>query len=513
MDKVISILALLKKHLFWFISGATIIVILVCWWMSTASLAKSFQLQQAEIKKKIGEVESIVGDTQHPTPEYIKAVNDKNQKLKEGVLAVWMTLYNEQKEKNPWPAVLGENFINEVTMKLGPTDTIPYNLRERYQNVIKDYFPILYDSIKLRRPADEVEGGARSGENAAVAPRTGRTNRIGQAPGGRRGPVDTSDLVGVVDWDVLDRDRLENNFDWKTRPDSDLIRLRQEDLWVYNTLLRVISETNSEMVIQKDKNGNNVKDKKGNNVTEVVYIKEHAQASIKRIEWIEIGADAIKAWSEADQSVFRAKIQEAAPAGRGEALPDARTAAAGRDTAGQNPKELLLKDRYVDDKGTPLDAEAKHPYAEFKMMPISMKLDMDQRKISKLLVECANSPMPIEVRRVRIRPGEGGILDAGAMDTPGPTKTGRGETLRRSVGARAPVRAAAGGRGSEESELGPYDISVEVQGIIYIYNPPDLSTLGTGTAAEKPLEGAPAAEGGAGAPDKTPPADAPINRL
>ena len=42
-----------------------------------------------------------------------------------------------------------------------------------------------------------------------------------------------------------------------------------------------------------------------------------------------------------------------------------------------------------------------------------------------------------------------------------------------------------------ESELGPFDIPVEIHGIIYIYNPPDLATLGTGTATEKPAEGTP----------------------
>ena len=62
---------------------------------------------------------------------------------------------------------------------------------------------------------------------------------------------------------------MEDRFNWAARPDSDVIRLRQEDLWVYKTLLQVIRETNSE----------------GNS--------EHLQANVKRIEWIEIGADAI----------------------------------------------------------------------------------------------------------------------------------------------------------------------------------------------------------------------------
>ena len=57
----------------------------------------------------------------------------------------------------------------------------------------------------------------------------------------------------------------------------------------------------------------------------------------------------------------------------------------------------------------PYDAESpyyvRHPFAEFKLMPIRMSLIMDQHRIPKLLVECANSNMPIEVRRVRIAVG------------------------------------------------------------------------------------------------------------
>ena len=155
----------------------------------------------------------------------------------------------------------------------------------------------------------------------------------------------------------------------------------------------------------------------------------------------------------------------------------------------------------MDDKGAGLDADAKQPYSEFKMMPISMKLHMDQRKISKLLVACVNSPMPIEVRRVRIRPGAGESYSKPEQRQrqarPAPV-----EVIVAGPWMFAdPARSAVAGSGGEEGGAGSYEIPVEIQGIIYIYNPPDLNTLGTGTAAEKPAEtpagAAPAAEAGA----------------
>ena len=467
MDKLKIILDFFKKYLFWFLFTAMVVLVLVFWWMSTASLAKSFLQQQAKIKKKFNEVEAIVNDPQHPTQDYIKAVNDKNQKLKEGVLEVWKTLYNKQKEKNPWPAVLGDRFIKKVN-ELGPNDPIPPEIRERYQNVIKKYFPILYKIIDVRHPPETADmGGGGGNAEPNFIRQIFRPGAVqGRRPAGTSA-ADNADWVGMVDWDEGDRLRLEKRFDWETRPDSDIIRLRQEDLWVYETLLRVIRETNKGAI-------------------------EHSQANVKRIEWIHIGPDAISDWSAADQSVFKAA--EAAPVapGQAHAPQDARVAPAARDTAAtQDGKAQLLKDRYVDDKGAPLDADAKQPL-EFEMMPISMKLHMDQRKISKLLVECANSPMPIEVRRVRIRPGKGTdeILGSGTSGTANPAGPSR-DNSRRTVDAYKSSRTTGAGEGTDEGETGRYDIPVEIQGIIYIYNQPDQNTLGTGTAAEKSAETAP----------------------
>ena len=116
-------------------------------------------------------------------------------------------------------------------------------------------------------------------------------------------------------------------------------------------------------------------------------------------------------------------------------------------------------------------------------MPVCMKLLMDQRKITKLLTECANSPLPVEVRQLRINPSGGGGSGAPA-----------------SSGSSYGGKDAAGAVGGERST---YDVPVEICGIIYMYNPPDSAKLGIETA-----EGAPA-DGAAAAPVEAAPADAP----
>jgi hypothetical protein len=96
-------------------------------------------------------------------------------------------------------------------------------------------------------------------------------------------------------------------------------------------------------------------------------------------------------------------------------------------------------------------------------MPVFMELIVDEREIPKLLVECANSPLPVEVNQLRVNPTKG-------------TET------------KTPIPGQDIGAGARSS----YDVPVEICGIIYIYNPPDTAKLGTGAA--------PAADAQAGVP-------------
>ena len=51
------------------------------------------------------------------------------------------------------------------------------------------------------------------------------------------------------------------------------------------------------------------------------------------------------------------------------------------------------------------------------MMPINLRVLIHQKQVTKLLAECGNSNMPIVVRAVRFRPGEGEVISARARDT------------------------------------------------------------------------------------------------
>lgn len=187
--------------------------------------------------------------------------------------------------------------------------------------------------------------------------------------------------------------------------------------------------------------------------------------------------------------------------------------------------------RYVDNNYTPLRASrirqamrASNPADAFlvvaKRMPIRLRLVVDQRKLHRLLAECGNSRLPVEIRQVRLNRGKSSGGGGGGYDMGGGSGTGDpmgmsdGGSLSGAMGLGGGSGMGMGegayddGSMGEESDggsgqsmypgamggLGPsfgdmagrnrvssttsHDVPVELYGIIYIYNPPDRDRLG-----------------------------------
>ncbi|MGD0896787.1 MAG: hypothetical protein ABR915_03055, partial [Thermoguttaceae bacterium] len=348
---------------------------------------------------------------------------------------------------------------------------------------IKQHFPTLSEIIDRRHPEEE---------KGKPAPKPAPEGRPGQqnAP-----PVQ---MGGTVGWDEADLLSLQARFQWKAVPSTLEVLLAQEDLWVYEALLRVVRNTN------------NTSGDPANYVKPV----NRKMAGVKRIIAMQIGQDAVNSWQASDQTVIRM----AANAPGGAAPAPAKNAGMsphivpGVDTH-QPGRPQSLAGRYVDDQGRPLADPAQQPYAEFRMMPINLRVVIEQNQIPKLLAECANSNMPIEVRKVRILaeefppfdPGEAGGTTTTGIEPgykphggPGPAHPGAGPV----PGPGGTPNAVTGGQDEECVNPMIPPVPLEVQGIIYIYNPPNRENLGKGTAG-----GAVAPGGGPAGP--TPPGPTP----
>jgi hypothetical protein len=237
--------------------------------------------------------------------------------------------------------------------------------------------------------------------------------------------------------------QLPNRLKWSVAPTAIEIWLAQEDLWVYSALLTIISKVNGEEYVPK----------------------------IPRINSLLIGRDAA---DELERGMAPGHIdgppQSGGAAGAGDA---AQPAAPGGEPVEKAPDE----GRYVDKDGKRVPPGTA-PKAEFKRMPIFMKLTIDQRSINKLLVECANSALPVDVRYLRVNPSKASTSSGGGSSSDKAAKTGSTNTL-----------------GEGES----FDVPIEVAGIIYIYNKPDTTKLGAEPAQGDAQPGAPAAPAAAAA--------------
>ncbi len=412
MDKVKIVLAVLKKYHFWALCGLIVLIALGSWVTATAELAAQYDSRKQQLDASFRSVESISSVSPHPNEKVIDAIDSDTDQLKQDVFGAWQTLYQEQARKNQ----LADALTDEFKMDFYQGGEISRQHLTLYQTFILDRFVTLFnDVLNVYRPVDE--DGSRVPVPSVYQPDIdddedgledmvpGTRLRMG---GMTNQPGGTTEMTGIVNWDG--RYALRDSFDWPNRPTTEQVRTAQEDLWVYEALLRVIRDTNLDP-------------------TATEPIGRHNAAVIEIIT-LKIGSDLFGAFGE------------------------------------ESDGTAMVRSRYVDQNAQPLADGAAGP-AEYNIMPILLVVSIDQSKIPKLLAECGNSNMPIEVRNVRIRPGQGEGLDLGAIAPANSfvnTETGPGADLR----------------------TGTTYIPVEIQGLVYIYNPPDAAKLGTGAPAESP---------------------------
>jgi hypothetical protein len=479
MDKVKIFLAVLKKHQFWVFCGVMLLTTLACWWLATGGLASQFTARASSIN---GDFNGAKVQPGHPNQDCIDKIDkDLHKSLKENVLHAWQTLYSEQQDKNPFPTdLLGEPFEKQFKKLKLPQSCLDEPYREKYQAFIKDYLPRLLKMIDVRRASKDKDYKAFLGDRGAVERPDAPPMAAAPGLGGLFGhnPAADKELVGIVDWDATSFEKLKAHFAWPLTPSTLQVVIAQEDLWVYEALLRVVQ-----------------------NVNKAAGATNQANAAVKRIFALDIGRDSRDAWKLATESVIHSG-RGGGGGPPGTMMPPRMMApdpnAAGGAVDRQFEHDLFL-DRYVDDKGQPLSVADAYPYVtpippEYKIMPVYMNLQINQRYLPRLLVECANSSMPIEVKRIRLLKVN---FEALAVDSGAP-RGGGGGGMPQPMGPTPmgpmpmmPPRDAygppPGTHGASDKDVtGEFDIPVHIYAVIYIYNPPDFEKLGIPAPASNP---------------------------
>jgi hypothetical protein len=346
-----------------------------------------------------------------------------------------------------WPKVLGPEFVRKVEpLKFG--DTIDNEMREQYLNYIKDRFNGLLEIIKAKKVKER--GSQSGGYGSRMEGGYGGQDAYGET-GGQSATTGEEEEDYIVQWPG--QTILQQELRWASTPSTLKTWVTQENLWVYETLLKVIAETNNARGATRPDN-----------------------AAIRVITALDLGSKA-----SADKMPARIHSPLVVGAGgeegmgmgyggeggmgggeggmgRGEGgFGDMMEGGMGygREGGEGNGDAQLLTARYLDVEGNPVDGEvetlAEEPY---RRLPVRMILMMKQRWISQLLVFCANQALPIEVQGLRVNPGKAAVgFGAGGSS--------RSTPRMRGVDSQVVVGLA----------------TVYLRGVVSIYNPPSQDQL------------------------------------
>jgi hypothetical protein len=512
MEKLRVFLEHFKKYHFWVLCGLIVLISASVWFFATGAVADSFDKEKKKIDTAINTAKAISSKPEHPSEAYIKEIGTiTSNSLQKQVDGAEGRLYSEQWASNPLPVVFPteiqkafeaafqKNWLSIQEMVNLPANALDDLYRTRYRDhVTAAVFPKLFELIERR---------------TEVVPNPAAANN---------NPNQAREMTGIVDWEGADGKikTFQSRFSAGVPSTLDVM-MAQEELWVYEALLKVIRYTNNTGPdrTQYPKPANE-KEGQGNSTAILAWLEKnykkptsHKMAAIKQILEMDIGRDAVQDWKSCERALIN--------------IPDAVAAPTAGVSAG-NPAAAALAGRYVDDKGHPLEDATQQPFPEFRMMPINLKVVIEQKEIPRLLAECANSAMRIDIRGVRILVEDPPAVELNGADAPAPTavqapapgpmqgplptmkgpreRPGRGQFgggVGRGFGSVGPAGGSLGastntgtkGEFAYTEELADPihpPVPVELQGIIYIYNPVKSSNAGdkSGTTAAPTANGA-----------------------
>ena len=434
MDKIRPILEFLKKEYFWVLTGLLAIVGLVGVTMASGKIGDDFQKFQTEINRRHSSLQSITGTHPHPNEKVIQGQLLEARKRSNDVAKQWNKLYNAQREGEGkvlvWPEELGDRFLKRITSLDFGQDILPRSLRETYHGYVKRRFAELHKIVRSQQPQEQEAGGRTTQFRAPV-----------EGAGGDMGEEDF-----IVFW--ADQADLQQNLTWPSTPNSMQVWVAQENLWIYETLLRAVAAINKN-------------------------VERRDQARISEIVKLEVGQQASASSLTETGLLMPEGKQLSAPGGEAggdfmiepERSYEIEGGFGGEQETGTAGIELL-DGRYFDAAGKPIRMDPKNPspkdsvnaVPEYKRIPIRLVLRMDQSRIPDVIIKCANSALPVEIERVQAR--FSGIDES--QDSGG----------RRGAfgGSRRSYQPGEQSVHSDHSE-------VVFQGIVYIFNPVNKDVL------------------------------------
>jgi hypothetical protein len=533
MEDLKKYLSIAAKHSFWIISGLILILASVFFYLTKSELDQAITSRVTALTSAFNTIKTVSGKTStHPNKHSHDEMERRRDLLKADVDRAWEFQYDRQKRFLTWPA---EAFADEKTLQIfdslrpfeanvpfplpdklpPPLDAITRNDRAVYKGYIAPEFPALARMIgsTWKFPLDPASMNPGQG---GFAPPPGGGGFTPPGFGTAAAAQETKDLVR---WSEESQKALATAvlpwFGRATPPDIHEIYYAQEDIWILRGLMDIIAQTNA-----------------GAN--------ENFQAIVKEIEWIRTGprvsrdAGSLAAASSGAAAGGAPYGAGGAPSGyaggggggmpsgyggmggmggKGGEAANAARAATRVDPADNRYVDANLKAVSGAQLRTAIKDRDKNQDGVAKRVQVRMRVKVDER-FGKLITECGNGKMMLEVLQVRYNTdpapdqggsggggGGGGAAGGGAKPSFGGAGLGAGS----GAGMMSDGENSLGSSALQSTEVNAGEISIEIYGLIYLFNPPP-SLNATNPATPAPAGGPPAAAPAANPPAANPPA-------
>lgn len=537
MDQLKTLLKQIGQYQFWIVTGLAVVLASVGFFMARSTITQLFDTQTGKLNTHFGNLDEVNGKiSEHPNAKSQEQMQLIVDKLSTDVEAAWRRQYERQKSFMNWPVekIKASALVPKIKRylpielselasgdelkeppEIGRSDKRAY--ADHFDQQMADIAKII--GVTWRGEASDTGsaggmggygmggggyGGGDEGEGGYGDSYGGGYGGEGGMGGGMYGPAPgtTADSGprDVVIWDeasqseLLTSIRLFNN----DEPNIYQIVYTQENMWILEGLLRIIKATNGDA-------------------------KANFQAAIKEIEFIRIGKAA-----QGQAGVIDAPGGAAGGMGGymsgyggegggdyggapdygggymedgGEGGGDYGSGMGGMGSMGGEGGSSIkdpADNRYVDANfkgisGTELREKMTSGtaddafFAVAKRVPVRMRFKIDYRKINKFLAECGNADLVLEPRQLRIGDtvaaagGAGGGGMGGYGGAPGVSGSGAdgGETLGGDFGGEDGGMGGYGMGGATAMTIeDPYNLDLEVYGVVYLYNPPNVEMLG-----------------------------------
>ncbi len=493
MDQLKAQLAVVLKYGFWITCSLVLIASLAIWYLATSKLADENQKQTSKINSAISQVSSVRSELPTlPNELSHKEMRKLIKARRDEVVTAWKKLYDRQRGILTWPVEeLKADFVDEfedldpdngmrpdlpfeVFVKFPNENEKETTLRTRYERYIKNVLP---DIAKIAK-AEWTAEFERSMSMDAM---------MGTMGGGRPMGLKDVDITGaekgpLVQWSSESQQAiLKDLFPWRgSLPTTLEVYYSQENIWILKQLLQIVADVNGDAT-------------------------QPYQAKIREIRQIGIGKSVkfgeghISKPGEGSLGMMGGMMGGMMDEmmDMGDDLYDDM----GGDMMGGGTMVATdpAENRYVNAALEPIPAatlrsalESNLPsnaaLAVAKRVPVMMSLNMDQRAVHELIAACGNAPLMVEVHQVRLLPEmAGGAMGMGGMGDMGGEEMEMGMGMEMEMGGMG-MGMGMGGMGAaaltEPVDETPLDMTVEIYGIIHIYNPPDPVKLGVEQVTE-----------------------------